>query len=155
MICSVCKHEWCWICGFTDFNGEGTKPDGFNFHFIIVFQCNLFGMLTMLPWYWAIIMGIIVFATLPITICLFTFGVSLGLFYDIILRVPYKQNKLTRLLLTRNHKSKATIIFVLIPLWLILILAFALFSILLTVTIIIPFYILSVLVFIRMIWWWN
>ena len=25
MICSVCSHEWCWICGFEDVNGEG-KP---------------------------------------------------------------------------------------------------------------------------------
>ena len=156
MICSVCKYEWCWICGFQDYNGEGSKPESFNFHFFIVFQCNIFGMLTFLPWYWAILAGILIFSTLPLLIFFFTWSISVALFHDTHIRVPSsKHNRVTQYMALRNHKTKTTVVFVWLPLWLLLITVFGALSFVFTVIITIPFYILSVFVFIRMIWYWN
>ena len=153
MICAICKYEWCWICGFKDYNGEGSKSDGFNFHFFIMFQCNMFGLLTFLPWYLSIPLGLLSFVTLPLIIFLFILFISIGLFHDIYLRNP--RSYFLKLFVIRTYNTTAKIIFIFVPLWILLISTFILFSALLMAIIILPFYIMTVFVLIRMIWWWN
>mmetsp|Transcript_12733 Transcript_12733/g.21467 ORF Transcript_12733/g.21467 Transcript_12733/m.21467 type:complete len:222 (+) Transcript_12733:613-1278(+) len=158
MYCSVCQYEWCWICGFSDFNGENSPKKKFNWHDFIVIPCNIFNMLFMLRWYFSVPLGIIIFATLP----LLTIATLLTLFICMFIdeKKPSSHRTRYKYFFLKNYKGsscsrRTKFIFLGVPLWTLLICTYIVLTTVLTAIFILPLYATMMFVFMRMIIWWR
>ena len=73
MTCAVCKHKWCWVCGFAD----DYNDDSFRFHKIMVVTCSIISELTHMKWYWGTLLGLFLIVISPL-IMLISFIVILN-----------------------------------------------------------------------------
>jgi hypothetical protein len=153
MCCSVCKYEWCWICGFKDVNGENAPKKGVNPHDVIVIPCSIFGLMTELKWYYGIPAGILLFALVPIIMFFALTVLQISIFCKTIDKSKCLKN--SRAVKIMEGRQGKWWLLITIPLWICIIAFFAAISVLIILIGIIPFYISALLVFIRMIWWWN
>ena len=156
MVCGNCHHEWCWICGFEDFNGENAprKEGKVNYHDFITIQCNLFGLLTELPWYGSIPLGLIGLVLVPVIVFFLSMMLMIGIFCD---ENKHSNKAVMQIMFFKKGHSKYKLWFnmLAIILWILYILFCLLMTVLFIIIFIIPIYISIVFVFFRMIYWWN
>lgn len=146
MRCSACSYEWCWICGFQDINGENAPREKFNPHDFLVIPCAIFQTMLQMKWYYGLPAGISLFALVPLVMfiaiiaCLFKGLLDIGHKYRLDSYFTCKKNWWLLLI---------------VPFWVCVTLIFMAISASIVLLGIIPFYILALFVFIRMLWWWK
>ena len=151
MTCAVCKHKWCWVCGFAD----DYNDDSFRFHKVMVVTCSIISELTHMKWYWGTLLGLFLIVISPL-IMLISFVVILN--HCIVSKCQRTMKNYlyicNRQKINRGCKACLYSTIILIPFWILYAALIVCIAAIVTVLLIVPQLLIIIFVLLRMLYWW-